>query len=115
MGFPCCSPLIRWSISWLCRSWGAGREESVEIPQLLLVVGMPVGVQQQMLGAHRSWLGQAQGQGLTRAEKGWRGRRESRLPSVLPPELIACSLACMERHMSENIVCTTTTTTKLSV
>ena len=33
MRFPCCSPLIRWSISWLCRSWGAGREELVEIPQ----------------------------------------------------------------------------------
>ena len=35
---PCCSRLIRWSISWLGRSWGAGREESVEIPQLLLIV-----------------------------------------------------------------------------
>ena len=37
MRFPCCSPLSRWSMSCLCRSWGAGREESVEIPQLLLV------------------------------------------------------------------------------
>ena len=86
--FPTCSPRIRWSMSWLCRSWGAGREESVEIPQLLLVVWTPL-LTCPLVCNNRCWvltvLGTAlcacaQGQGLTpaiRAGKGWRGRQES--------------------------------------
>ena len=47
-------------MSWLCRSGGAGREEPVLDPSvvaccLVAVVDMPVGVQQQMLGARSSW------------------------------------------------------------
>ena len=40
--------------------------------------------------------------GLTtaiRAGKGWRGRRESRLPGVLPPELGAYCCFGMDRHV----------------
>ena len=33
MRFPWCSPLIRWSMSWLCRSWGAVRSRPPQLRQ----------------------------------------------------------------------------------
>ena len=122
MRFPCCSPLIRWSISWLCRSWSAGREESVEIPQLLLVAWTPL-LTCPLVCNNRCWvlivLGRAlctgTGPGFDPRHQG--GEGVAGTPGVSTPRCSATRINCMligvygETHMSKNIVCTTTTTT----
>ena len=119
MRFPCCSPLIRWSIFWF-----SGREESVEIPQLLLVVAWTPLLTCPLVCNNRCWvlivLGRAlcTGTGPLFDPRHQGGEGVAGTPGVLTPRCSATQINCMligvygETHMSYNIVCTTTTTTE---